>query len=231
MRAELVFAQTAVVARNVHLRPDPSTRRAAIRLLRAGEELTILEELPTAGFFHVRARDGREGWVWARNIRVAPPGGTPSGAAAPARRGTPSQPGCGDGLWSHVYNPSRLKVLNACMTVTGVMVDATAGQKIQQPDGVRHEPDGDTHGWLRVDPQFKNLIAPRNISSEGGNLVFEIICHFPITQANAKPACAGFKDTTTIPPIGSHLAITGSIVEDTLHGWNEIHPVSAIKVQ
>jgi len=31
----------------------------------------------------------------------------------------------------------------------GTIVDATNGGK---PDGVRHEADGDTHGWLKVDP-------------------------------------------------------------------------------
>jgi hypothetical protein len=53
-----------------------------------------------------------------------------------------------------------------------------------------------------------------------------------VKQADAKPACAGFTDHTTIPPVGSHVAITGSFVTEKNHGkWNEIHPVSIIKVQ
>jgi hypothetical protein len=89
---------------------------------------------------------------------------------------------------------------------------------------VRHEGDGDTHGWLKVDPQFANLLNAGNASNEGGNLVFELVCHFKVTQTDAKPSCVGFKDTTTIPPVGSHVAITGSFVQDTNHAkWNEIH--------
>jgi hypothetical protein len=53
-----------------------------------------------------------------------------------------------------------------------------------------------------------------------------------VTQTDAKPACAGFTDHTTIPAVGSHIAITGSFVTEKNHAkWNEIHPVSSIKVQ
>jgi hypothetical protein len=64
--------------------------------------------------------------------------------------------------------------------------------------------------------------------------VFEVVCHFAVAQATAKPACERFNDHTAIPPIGSHVAVTGSLVRDTQPsgiGWNEIHPVSSIKVQ
>ena len=57
------------------------------------------------------------------------------------------------------------------------------------PDGVRHEDDGDTHGWLKVDPQFEDLLNPGNLNNEGGNLVFEVVCKFvPPKQADAKLA-------------------------------------------
>jgi len=116
--------------------------------------------------------------------------------------------------------------------VTGVIIDATAGQAHHQPDGVRHEPDGDTHGWLQVDSQFVNLINAGNRSDEGGNLVFEIVCHYTVTQSDAQPACAGFTDHTIIPPAGTHIAITGTFVQEKNHKhWNEIHPVSRIEPQ
>lgn len=140
--------------------------------------------------------------------------------------------GCGDGLWQHVYHPSRLLVKQDCVTVTGVIVDATAGQANHQADGMRHEPDGDTHGWLQVDPQFAAMINAGNTSDEGGNLVFEIVCHYTVTQPDAQSACSGFADHTTIPPVGSHVAITGTFVQEKNHKqWNEIHPVSRIQVQ
>jgi hypothetical protein len=125
-----------------------------------------------------------------------------------------------------------LIVKQDCLTVTGTIVDATAPPSQHQPDGVRHEPDGDTHGWLQVDPSFASLINAGNTSAEGGNLVFEIVCHYAVTQTDAKPACAGFTDHTAIPAVGSHVAITGSFVTEKNHAkWNEIHPVSSIKVQ
>jgi hypothetical protein len=140
--------------------------------------------------------------------------------------------GCGDRRWQHVYHPTRLTVKQDCLTVMGTIVDATLGQSRHQPDGVRHEPDGDTHGWLQVDPAFASLINAGNTSAEGGNLVFEIVCHYTVTQPDAVSACMGFTDHTTIPPAGSHVAITGTFVTEKNHQkWNEIHPVSSIRVQ
>ena len=143
--------------------------------------------------------------------------------------GSSTTVGCGDGLWEHVYHPQRLKVFNDCTTVTGVIVDATAPLKRQRADGVRHEADGDTHGWLKVDPEFADLINAGNVSDEGGNLVFELVCHFAAKQADAQTACVGFTDSQALPPVGSRVSIKGSLVLDTNHGrWNEIHPVSSI---
>jgi hypothetical protein len=148
----------------------------------------------------------------------------------PGTPGSSSTLGCGDSLWQHVYNPQRLLVKQDCITVTGTIVDATANQTKHRADGMRHEPDGDTHGWLKVDPQFASLLNAGN-GHEGGNLVFELICHYSVSQPDAKPACVGFKDTTVIPPVGTHVAIRGTFVQDKDHQkWNEIHPVSAITV-
>ena len=115
-----------------------------------------------------------------------------------------------------------------------VTVAATppAGQAHHQADGMRHEPDGDTHGWLQVDSQFADMINAGNTSDEGGNLVFEVVCHYTVTQPDAQSACSGFADHTTFPPVGTHVAITGTFVQEKNHKkWNEIHPVSSIQVQ
>jgi len=53
----------------------------------------------------------------------------------------------------------------------GTIVDATAGK---EPDGARHEPDGDTHGWLKVDAEFAMLLNAGNQKDEGGNLVLKL---------------------------------------------------------
>jgi len=223
--------QTVTVVHTVNLRPDPSTEYPAMRLLTPSEPpLTLLDGTPESGYYHVRTGAGEEGYVWGREVRVSV---TPLAAPRPSGPGVPgsaSMVGCGDSLWQHVYHPSRLLVQQDCVTVTGVIVDATAGQAHHEPDGVRHEPDGDTHGWLQVDSQFAGLINPGNRSDEGGNLVFEIVCHYTVTQSDAQPACAGFSDQTTVPPLGSHVAITGTFVREKNHKqWNEIHPVSRIE--
>src|SRR5215472_7499701 len=71
--------------------------------------------------------------------------------------------GCDVTLWRHVYNPTRLTKKQACVTVTGTIVDATKGRRA---DGVRHEKDGDTHGWLKLDPEFTHLLNAGNKSKE-----------------------------------------------------------------
>jgi hypothetical protein len=232
------WAQTATVTRNVNLRSEQSTSDPPIRLLTPAEPpLTVLEPLVQDGYYHVRTSVGEEGYVYAHNVKVSAsetpaPSPTTTIQLGPGVPGSASMAGCGDGRWTHVYNPTRLIVKQDCLTVTGTIIDATANQSTHEADGMRHEGDGDTHGWLKVDPAFVSLINDGNTADEGGNLVFEITCHYSVTQTDAKPACASFADHTTIPPIGSHVAITGSFVTEKNHGkWNEIHPVSTIKVQ
>jgi hypothetical protein len=130
-------------------------------------------------------------------------------------------------LWAHVYHPSRLRIIQARATVTGVIVDATAGK---QKDLCRHEKDGDGHCWLRLDPGQEQFLNQENLDKQGGNIVYEPICRYKVTQADAISACEGFHQQITIPPAGSHVRLTGSHVLDTQHGHMEIHPVSAIEV-
>jgi hypothetical protein len=147
--AATLFAQTATVTRNVNLRSDPSGEYPPIRLLTPSEPpLTLIDPMPESGYYHVKTAAGEDGYVWGRNVRVT---AAPSALATtiqpgPGVPGSASMVGCSDGLWQHVYNPSRLLVKQDCVTVTGVIVDATANQSHPQADGVRHEGDGDTHG-------------------------------------------------------------------------------------
>lgn len=73
-------AQTAVVKRNVNLRPDPSTDNDPITKLLPGAELELIDPAPNGGFYHVKV-DANTGWVWGRNIQIQEEsggGGTPS---------------------------------------------------------------------------------------------------------------------------------------------------------
>jgi hypothetical protein len=137
--------------------------------------------------------------------------------------------GCGVTIASHVYHPDRLTVYSRCISVTGTIVDATHGKR---RDGVRREKDGDTHGWLKPDPKFSALVNSGNTTYEEGNLVFEIVCYWKPTQADAISACPGtYTNKVIVPPIGSHVEMTGAFVRDENHArWMEIHPVTKIRV-
>jgi hypothetical protein len=210
-------AQQATVNRKVNLRRDPSTSSPILGVLAKGSRLDLVEETAHSGFYHVRTEDDEVGWVSTKYVTVSSTPAIPPMAAP-----------CDSTLWNHVYHPSRLIVKQPCIEVTGTIVDATSGS---EPDGVRHEPDGDTHGWLKVDPQFANLLNAGNKNDEGGNLVFEIVCRFPVTQTDAKAACANYTDHGALPSVGSHVRMVGTLVQDTFHGqWMEIHPVTSITV-
>jgi hypothetical protein len=223
------LAQEATTNRNANLRRDPTTGSPILILLHKGARLSLVDATEDGGFYHVRTEDDQVGWIYAKLLTVSTAPSAPT--TEPAVPGTPGGApavACDASLWSHVYHPTRLIVKGACVTVTGTIVDATSGA---QSDGVRHEADGDTHGWLRLDPQFQSMLNAGNKSAEGGNLVFEIICRFPVTQKDAQSACSAYTDRVQLPPVGSHVSVTGTYVQDTFHAqWNEIHPVTGISL-
>jgi hypothetical protein len=124
---------------------------------------------------------------------------------------------CDQTLWNHVYNPTRLQVVDNCKSVTGII------------ESKRVEKDGDFHIRVKLDPPFSNMINSANIQNQFGDLVVEPICVNKVTQADAISACQNFRQNISIPPIGSHVKITGTYVLDKEHGsWAEIHPVTSI---
>lgn len=137
---------------------------------------------------------------------------SPSTAQTPAAAAAPT---CDATLWTHVYDPGRLTVLSACMTVTGTV------------DNAPHvSDDGDLDFHLVPDAQFANLLN----GSSNGHLHVEAICQGPINSdtPQAIQSCGAYKNSVVIPPPGTHVSVTGPYVLDTNHGWTEIHPVSVI---
>jgi hypothetical protein len=131
--------------------------------------------------------------------------------------GSPTQPGdqCNADLWRHVYDPSRLKIFDACLSATGIITDEHFSE------------DGDADFRVALDPPYMHLLNTGNIKNLDGHLQVEAVCQGKVTR-DAFAACAGFQGTLVIPPVGTHVRVTGSYVLDTNHGWMEIHPVSAI---
>jgi hypothetical protein len=222
-----LWAQLGTLNRNAPLHSDASKSSPTVEHLEKGERVMLLATTPRAGYYHVRTEDEEVGWVWSKFVDISQSPHAPGQPTIPEVT-LASHPGCDASLWNHVYHPQRLIVKQSCIEVTGTIVDATNGK---QADGMRHEADGDTHGWLKPDPQFQNLLNAGNKTAEGGNLVFEIVCRYPVKQADAVAACKGYKNQITIPPVGSHVRIVGTYVQDTFHAqWMEIHPVSSITV-
>jgi hypothetical protein len=139
-------------------------------------------------------------------------GVTPSEAArdAACRGGNPM---------ANVYLPFRLKVIDRCVEVGGVVVSS------------RREGDGDEHISLRVDPPYEGFLNDGNRRFHGGTLVLEIV---PADQPGCRKGdrvrwgtCTGAHIAT--PRNGVHVLVVGVFVLDRLHRWDEIHPVWAIR--
>ncbi|MEO7684789.1 MAG: hypothetical protein ABIU86_12740 [Gemmatimonadaceae bacterium] len=123
---------------------------------------------------------------------------------------------CDASLWKHVYNPSRLQVLDQCKVVTGVITELGA------------DDDGDEHMLLKLDAGQESLINKKNVKKKQGNLVIEVVCAAKVTLATAVQSCRGYRASIALPIVGQHVQVSGSYVIDSHNGWAELHPVSRI---
>lgn len=127
------------------------------------------------------------------------------------------KPSCTPSLWSHVYDPSRLTIVNRCISVTGTVTESS------------RDDDGDQHFLVKLDPGQDRLLKKKNMKKKGGDLVAEIVCANKPKIKKAKAACAGYSNSVALPTVGAHVTVTGSYVIDTHNGWAEIHPVSQLQ--
>jgi hypothetical protein len=123
---------------------------------------------------------------------------------------------CNADLWKHVYEPERLRVIEACTAVEGRVVSVHQAQ------------DGDLH--IGLDPDQKSVLNLLNVIHARRNLIVEAVCDHPTTSSEPRTACAGFTSPIMVPKIGDRIRATGSYVTDRENGWNEIHPVSKIEI-
>jgi len=124
---------------------------------------------------------------------------------------------CDPSLWKYVYNPGRLQVLNACISITGAV------------EKVINEADGDYHIRFRLDQQFESLLDEENISKQHGDLILELMCQGNVTQADAVNACSQYDGPYFKPEVGQRYFVWGTYVHDADHGWNELHPVTSMQ--
>jgi hypothetical protein len=113
--------------------------------------------------------------------------------------GPPPSPHCRS--WSPlvgVYHPDRLKVKSRCHVAVGTVEKVKAELY-----------DGDIHIELKLDPGQDGLLSSGN-ARVGGTLILEII---PWDRSRV-----------LVPDVGQRIEVVGPWVDDTAHGWNEIHP-------
>ncbi len=135
--------------------------------------------------------------------------------AAAGRGAPPAEPrvfradGCveGDPLGG-VYLPSRLKVLDPCVTVEGIV------REVEEP--AAGEGDGDLSFNVELSGDDLRLINDGNRKNMHGWLHMEIV---PLDQPNVRA-----------PKVGERVRVKGPWVLDTVHGHNEVHPVWSLEV-
>lgn len=125
---------------------------------------------------------------------------------------------CDKSLWNRVYEPDRLEVLDECKTVTGTITERDA------------DDDGDEHMLLKLDDGQDDLLTKKNKKKKDDNLVIEAVCVNPPKLKKVGDTCSGYTSTVHLPQVGDHVRVTGSLVDDTHNGWNEIHPITQIEL-
>jgi hypothetical protein len=126
---------------------------------------------------------------------------------------------CDQTLWDHLYLPERLQVVSPCVTAVGTIVS------------LEPQTDGDIHVGLKPDPQYEFLLNSASMKGMDGNVNVEPICfQQKIKDPDAKKACGDFFQNINIPPKGTHVRVTGTLVIDRgAGGWTEIHPVTSFE--
>jgi hypothetical protein len=105
---------------------------------------------------------------------------------------------------SGVYHPERLRVLSPCRIAAGTVAR------------VHREPDGDVHIDVALHAGYSTLVNEVNQSAQGGSLLVE----FMPRDGGRLPE----------PSVGDQIRLTGAWVDDTDHGWNELHPVWSVQI-
>lgn len=113
-----------------------------------------------------------------------------------------------NGVWS----PSRLRVINTCVTMTGhiTIINNDTGTTI----------DGDFTFDVTPDSGYTYMLSIGSYAIQGGTI------HVEVVPSDQSTVLSGLN----LKP-GAHVRVTGAWVLDTNHGWySEIHPAWNIQI-
>lgn len=151
--------------------------------------------------------------LWLVGIAAAC-GGAPAATQIASTPGATCSPNDQD---QYVYDPTRLKVVQACIRVTGTV------------DGMWLATDGDTNILLRLDPPYQHLLTPGNEEGEErGDLGVEAVCTASPVDPIVMALCANDHDpyAQPAPRMGEHVWMEGRYILDLDHGSHaELHPL------
>jgi hypothetical protein len=145
---------------------------------------------------------------------------------------------CDTSYWNHTYLNNRLKVYDSCVTVTATIYLLDPPFLTGDGDYYIYTTPDSAYAWMvnyRTPSFLKYCLGTDSSAKFTGKLNVEEVCKGTITDGGTdgvieNAACNGFNDTVYLPNIGEHVKIIGPFIYDTVHCWNEIHPVSTMVV-
>lgn len=133
---------------------------------------------------------------------------------------------CRNDPFANVHDPTRLRLLQGCLTVTGTVVMADVNAH-----------DHDANFDLRVDGGYGFTIGQGNRDRLFGLLHVEIVpadrpgctrgLHLHSVNGMDVGTCTGAD--VPLPAEGEHVRVTGAYVVDVTNSWRELHPAWAVK--
>jgi hypothetical protein len=109
-------------------------------------------------------------------------------------------------VFQYVYDPARLRIMDTCVTVEGVVVS-----------NIHKYADGDICFDVAIEPEYNNMLSIGSMVLRHGAIHVEIVPHD--------------QGTVVVPKKGDFVKIIGAWVIDTDHGsYSEIHPAWYIEI-
>jgi hypothetical protein len=132
---------------------------------------------------------------------------------------------CDNRLWQFVHPSEQLKMVQECVTVTGI-VDSIGSE------GALGKQTDNYQFLLKPDPGYRDMVDGLNLVLQQGDLVIQMDCARLNVKSEAAASCQGIANSIVLPEVGDHIQVTGSFVYNPVFlgkfGWNEIRPVSDI---